>query len=44
MSRRQLLGLLLTASALAACGRRGDLRLPERSPPPPEEAGEDDSR
>ena len=47
--RRQVLALLLAAPALAGCGRRGDLRLPDRppavpveeSPAPAEESSED---
>ena len=40
--RQQLLALLLVAPALAGCGRRGDLRLPDRPAPPPlEDSGED---
>ena len=40
--RRQLLALLLVAPPLAGCGRRGDLRLPERPQPAPvEETSED---
>lgn len=35
--RRRLLLLLLLAGALAACGKKGNLRLPT-----PEEAGEED--
>jgi predicted small lipoprotein YifL len=47
--RRQLLALLLATPVLAGCGRRGDLRLPDRpqpapveeSPAPVDENGED---
>jgi predicted small lipoprotein YifL len=35
MMRRRLLGLLLLAPALVACGRKGDLRLPDRPPAAP---------
>jgi|GEM_PF-2347467 len=43
--RRWLLTVLVAAPALAGCGRQGDLRLPDRAPPPaptPDGAGEDD--
>jgi predicted small lipoprotein YifL len=50
MTRRTLLaGLLLVTPQLAACGRQGDLRLPEQTPPrerqvePDAEAEEDRS-
>ena len=44
--RRRLLALLAAALILPACGRQGDLRLPDRSPPlalPPDIDADEDA-
>jgi len=41
--RRQLLALFIGALALPACGRQGQLRLPERSAPPRDTDADEDA-